>query len=339
MLIAKKIIGGGKSRQSNIELCRIASIILVLFVHSAFAANGYPSELDKSTLWLISLESFSIIGVNVFIFISGYFSIKLKPRTIYTIVLTVAFYFLLLTVFSLAMGEPIESKNLLFISNSHYFIIDYIGLALLSPILNKFAESASKKEFGIVLLSLVIYQVYFACITGVAGSEFDLGYSLMSFSIIYLIARYIKLYGVAEIFLKYSGTMYLVCTLSLIVASILLIEFGFSGSLSRVYAYNNPIVIASSVFFFLFFKKWQIADNMYINHMAKSTLGVLLIHASKPAFPIWNVYKQWYCNLVGDITFVSICYWILSVIIVYLLATFIDQIRIFLLDRILRTNK
>lgn len=297
-------------RQSNIELCRIISIILVLLTHSAFAANGFPKELNSSSLWLIILESISIIGVNVFVFISGFFSIKLKPKTIYTIVLTVAFYFILLTGISLAMGKPIQGKNLIFISNSHYFIIDYLGLALLSPILNKFADNSSKKELLATLSVLIAYQTYFGCITGAASTEFDSGYSLMSFSIIYMLARYIKIYNVPKILEKHSGILYLACTFILITASIILIKFGYPGALYRVYAYNNPIVIASAIFFFLSFKKMNISCNKYINHIAKSTLGILLFHASIPATPtVWRFMKDTFTHLAGNINFVNIFYW------------------------------
>ena len=73
-------------RASNIELCRIFSIICVLLVHSAFAYNGWPTNLNETSYGLMLLESFSIVGVNVFIFISGWFSIKLKLKTILNIV-------------------------------------------------------------------------------------------------------------------------------------------------------------------------------------------------------------------------------------------------------------
>ena len=326
-------------RQSNIELCRIVSIILVLLVHSAFAANGYPKELNSSSLWLIILESISIIGVNVFIFISGYFSIKLKPKTIYTIVLTVAFYFILLTGISLAMGKPIQGKNLLFISNSHYFIIDYLGLALLSPILNKFADNSSKKVLLTTLSVLIAYQTYFGCITEAASTEFDAGYSLMSFAIIYMLARYIRIYNVPSIFERYSGIMYLACTFSLIVASIILLKFGYSGALHRVYAYNNPIVIVSAIFFFLFFKKMNIGNNKYINHIAKSTLGILLFHASTPAVPsVWAFMKKTFTHLADNLNFVNIFYWGGCIIAIALAAIVVDQIRIYIIDRIFKTT-
>ena len=242
-------------RQSNIELCRIISILLVLIVHSAFAANGFPQEFNSQSLWLIFLESISIIGVNVFIFISGYFSIKLKAKTISSLIFICAFYFVLLTSISLVMGHPFQIKNILFVSECHYFVLDYIGLALISPILNTFVENIEKKRFLKILILLIVYQTYFGWFPGANATEFDYGYSLMSFSIIYLIARYVKFYGVPNTIRNNAGILYLLATVALIVLSILCLMFNRAGALGLIYAYNNPIVMFSSICFFLMFEK------------------------------------------------------------------------------------
>lgn len=327
-------------RQSNIELCRIISIVFVLLVHSAFAVNGFPEELNKNTLWLIFLESISIVGVNVFIFISGYFSIKLKPRTIYTLILTCLFYYIILTIGEIIFNNTFTVKNILFVSNSHYFIVDYLGLAILSPILNKFAEHINKKEFGTILIALIIYQTYFAYITNAASSEFDGGYSLVSYSIIYLIARYIRTYGVNNLIQRYSGTLYLLCTTTIIILTILLLYLGFPQVIYKLYYYNNPIVILQSIFFFCFFEKMSIPNNRLINHIAKSTLGILLFHASLPATAtVWRFMKHIFSFLADNINFINICYWVICILLITVSSIIIDQIRLLLLDYFFKTTK
>ena len=78
------LTGGGKLRQSNIELCRIISIVMVMLLHSDFQVFGWPMTLSETSLGLISLESFCIIGVNVFVLITGKNygsrSRRVKPR-------------------------------------------------------------------------------------------------------------------------------------------------------------------------------------------------------------------------------------------------------------------
>jgi len=309
-------------------------------VHSAFAANGYPTDFSIRSIWLIILESISIIGVNVFIFISGYFSIKLKFQTIKTLFITVAFYFFFHTGLSLIIGAPIQIRNLLFFSNSHYFIVDYLGLALLSPILNKFIDVSGKKEVLVVLLSLIIYEIYFGYFTGAAGSEFDLGYSLLSFSILYLIARYIRLYDVPIILTKYSGVLYWGCVIALILESIIGIALGYPRLLERVYAYNNPIVILSAMCFFLYFRKLNIHNSNFINHIAKSTLGVLLFHAAIPAYPvIWEYMKQIFISFANEISPINVFLWGVIILAIFFVAVAVDQFRLYIINCLSFKNK
>lgn len=68
-------------RKSNIELCRILAIILVVLVHSNFAWTGMPHEANASFPRFL-VQAFSIIGVNVFVLITGYFSTSLKAKNI-----------------------------------------------------------------------------------------------------------------------------------------------------------------------------------------------------------------------------------------------------------------
>ena len=82
-------------RQSNIELCRIISILFIIFLHSDFSVFGYPSNLNDVKWPLILGESFSIIGVNVFLIISGYFSISIKKKSLFNLFYICLFYFIL----------------------------------------------------------------------------------------------------------------------------------------------------------------------------------------------------------------------------------------------------
>ena len=174
-------------RASNIELCRIFAIICVLLVHSAFAYNGWPSNLNETSLGLILLESFTIVGVNVFVFISGWFGIKIKFKNIFNIIFFCFYYFILLSILSLCFGGGgYNIKSLLFVSKSNWFILDYLGLVLFSPILNKFIENVSKKDFKIILVLLFGYYIWFGFIPGENGADFRDGYSIISFCLLLL---------------------------------------------------------------------------------------------------------------------------------------------------------
>ena len=72
---------GGKIRQSNLELCRILAILLVVLVHANFAWCGWPSNFSECNFARLLIEGFAIIGVNVFVLITGYFLLKLFADT------------------------------------------------------------------------------------------------------------------------------------------------------------------------------------------------------------------------------------------------------------------
>ena len=61
-------------RQSNIELLRIISILMIVIHH--VLVHGIYNAVNNSTLHFI--DSFVIYGVNIFLLISGYFTINLK---------------------------------------------------------------------------------------------------------------------------------------------------------------------------------------------------------------------------------------------------------------------
>lgn len=66
-------------RQSNLELLRIVSMLFIIMLHIGAASIGLPAPLQTTTsrdIWVLIVESFSIIGVNCFALISGYFGIK-----------------------------------------------------------------------------------------------------------------------------------------------------------------------------------------------------------------------------------------------------------------------
>ena len=81
------LMGGAKSpvkeRESNMELLRIVAMFLILVLHSNFFTIGEPSANDIIQEPIVSttrvlVKALSIIGVNVFVLLSGWYGIKFK---------------------------------------------------------------------------------------------------------------------------------------------------------------------------------------------------------------------------------------------------------------------
>lgn len=105
-------------RQSNIELLRCLSMFMVLFLHSSFLAFGMPdSEAVQSNPWLwggrIAQQGIGIVAVDVFVLISGWFSIKPKKESICSFLFQIAFLKLLSYVFLLLLILLKSTKKVL----------------------------------------------------------------------------------------------------------------------------------------------------------------------------------------------------------------------------------
>lgn len=122
-------------RQTNIELCRIVAIMLVVLLHSNYSWCGWPTDLASCRVPMLFVEAFAIIGVNVFVLITGWFSACIKTKTFVNLFYICFFYAIVRLSTGAATGH-LNIKDVLFISCSNWFIPAYIGLILLTPWLN-----------------------------------------------------------------------------------------------------------------------------------------------------------------------------------------------------------
>lgn len=74
-----------KVRDSNMELLRITAMLLVLIYHANFLSFGEPNSIEaRETPLNVILRDFfnacSVVCVNLFVFISGWYGIKFKKK-------------------------------------------------------------------------------------------------------------------------------------------------------------------------------------------------------------------------------------------------------------------
>lgn len=320
--------GGSKNRQSNIELCRIAAIFMVMLLHSDFQVFGWPKSLDDTSVGLILLESFCIIAVNVFLLITGFFSTKPKVNSIINLFYICLFVGIFKVLFDLYMGNPISWKRWFFFTRSNWFIPTYLGLVLFSPILNAFCEKASKKALSTCIVILLGYETYMAFFPAMPQIPigFEHGCSVLSFMILYLIGRYICLYGVPNYISRFSTLIYIGCSVLLAIIEFVALKLNLGEYSMYLYDYTNPLIIFASICFFLSFSKYDIGSNNIINHLSKSVLSVLLIHASGTAMRYINPHYEYMYNQFSGITLFLL--WGLTVFILFIFSVCVDQIRL-----------
>ena len=224
--------------------------------------------------------------------------------------------------------------QLFFISDANWFVSGYLGLMLLSPILNSYVEQSTQRTLGRIIIVLLLFQIWYEFIPKFIP-DFYGGYSIMSFCILYILARYLYLYPVKRIGWKMCLTVYLITTFILAILIWYLVVFNIKGMslITGLLKYNSPLVILAAVGLFLSFEKIKIPYSPIINHLAKSCLAVLLIHTSISFFPLYSEVFLFVFEHTSGILLV--CCWLLAIVLIYLACVAIDQVRLMLERRIL----
>jgi surface polysaccharide O-acyltransferase-like enzyme len=231
----------------------------------------------------IILNSFCYVGVNCFILISGFYGIKFKIRGLLKLYFFCVFYFLLPLIF----GETSITKDSLlhaiFPFSTHHnkwFIPCYFILYLFAPLLNKAIENLKKNEFILVLITLTVANIYYGYIWK-QSFNFN-GYNEAQFIYIYVIAGYIRRFvDLSKVSQARSLSTYFI--FALIFGILAIATHYIKIPFYRSFAYNNPLLIIASIFFFIFFRNLNY-KNSYVNWAASSSLAIYLL----PELPIRN---------------------------------------------------
>lgn len=318
--------GNVPARQLNMELMRIVSMMLVLLVHACFLSvwpmREYFIASPAKAVALTYGESVALVCVNCFILISGYFSIRPKWKSLLNLIFLIYFYKVL--IFAIDYGVSGFSK-VNFVSAVYpftdWFVGAYLGLYLLSPVLNKYIDTSTEKELRTFVLVYLAIQVSFGWFIGgdyhplsFSFMDFNCGYSVYAFIGLYCLARYIKLHG--EHFLggvlgRWKARDFLLLFLAIAVVNAAMYVF------SRVYIsdiklsvyicqlfvrYNNPLTVAQSVCLLCFFIKLRVRSDSPAGPMivtfGRSAFAVYLIHFNYLLLPYFKqAAKYLYHNL------------------------------------------
>ncbi len=327
-VLNSKILSGGGKRLSNIELLRIVSMLLVLIIHFV------PSfEITSKSLYEHPLKSFvftelhsiSVVCVNCFILISGYFGIKWKTKSFASLIYQVLFWLILgFLIGEHLLGTHLEGFFGLTISyfSSRWFVPAYLTLYILSPALNSFIESTKVKQLGIYLLLFYTYSFIVGYI--LRSKEFNEGMSAISLVGLYLIGAYLRRADFK--WFSFSGRTDLAIYISLsIFLTIIALGLKYIGFDKSPFGYINPFVILMSIYLFLFFKKLDIGEIKVINFIAASAFAVYLFHYH----PFIVGFYQSVCRSITDSNFAAIVMLPILLLSVFTITVLLDQIRIY----------
>ncbi len=332
-----------KQRQSNFELLRIISIILIISFHYVYKSNFIITDLNANNYMIKIFWLLGEVGVNLFVLISGYFMIKGKfnCRKILLLFGEVIFYNLLnATLLKITTGTiPILSL----IYSPYWFVRMYIILYLLSPYINRLINNISKREYQHLLLICIVIWSILPTILGItvnSTENFDFYCRMIWFIIMYLIGGYIKLYGIKFLEKRKNALICFIILAVILFSSIGIINYiklwipklNFL-ELAYLWCPNNIITLLLSVSLFELFVNFNIGCNKMINKISSTTLGIYMLHDGKFASYLW-------VNIFHTKSVLSSKYPILgiigAVIIIFIFGIIIDLVRQGLENHILK---
>ena len=333
-----------KERQSNFELLRIVSMLMILALHVNFYALGAPSNFEIAASPLgaytrIFFEFVCIVAVNVFILISGWFGINIKLKGFLKFIFQILFYYTGIYLLLLIIGTRTLSwegfKECIFAQKTGWFIKAYIGLYIISPVLNTFVEHASRKQLKSVIVAFYIFQTIYGWFFVKSTNFFAQGYSTFSFIGLYLLARYIKLYATNNKYLNKSKKHDITVFFALCVLETILFAVSRACNWNEftptLWIYSAPLVIVSALYLIVFFSKLNIT-NKFINIVAASSFSVYLFHSDPNIMPIYTKTAREIFMNYSSIACLGLI--ILEILVFYIVATIIDKGRIWLWNKL-----
>ena len=137
-----------KKRNPNLDLLRIVSMLLIIWLHSIDHHSGVIEAADKAGgvigLYIRVVFMLVQICVNCYVLISGYFLVKstFRLQKLVALWIEVVFYsFTIKLIFMLTGYTPFSAVSLVsclvpVFTGRYWFITIYFGLYLISPFLN-----------------------------------------------------------------------------------------------------------------------------------------------------------------------------------------------------------
>ena len=293
----------------------------------------------RNIMFLQLIQIFGSSANNVFLLISGYFMISsgVNYKRIVNLIAEQCLY--AWSIAAVVYGFrilPLSVKEVVraafpFWFGYNWYVCCYVIFSCFIPFLNAYLRSISRETYRrLLLVSLFLWSfAYTFKATNYMGTDFSIDH----FFVVYMIGAYIRLYGIHVEKIRNWGKVS-ACLLFLTVASVILL--GVGGYLLQVdrlvtnatffATATNILNVCMTTSFFLAVLSAPPYFNRTINRIAKSVIGIFLLHFNPPMGSIlWDKISPNVNFLYSPFLPVHA---LLKVSIVFLCCLLIDQIRI-----------
>ena len=165
----------------------------------------------------------------------------------------------------------------------NWYVWVYLALYVISPFINIIINALNKRQFQIFLEILILLFSFWPTAIDLFSNLFKVdltalyttgtfgsgdGYTIINFTLMYLMGAYIKKWGKVMISWKALGSYGIISIILCLYARV-----SFSGAI----AYSNPLVIFQAVMLFKIFESLRL-QNKFVNGMAEGCFTVYLLH-------------------------------------------------------------
>lgn len=243
-------------RQISLEILRILCMLFIVTGH--VSARG-------------GLDSYITIAphaVNCFVLISGYFLIssKFKAERFLRTAIETIFYTFIVTIILYACNKAdiydVAKSIMPFAPTkfSYWFVNKYLAVILLSPFIGKVCSNLTKRQYQILLASLLLIGSTFVKVFPL-GELFGNGFSLLWMITVFITGGYLRLHAPE---FKYWGIS------TLILLAVYNLCNLYSAGIIQL-GYNSLITYALAITTFMWFNNLKISGTGII---AKSTMFI-----------------------------------------------------------------
>lgn len=251
------------------EALRIVAMSMILIHH--FLVHSITEDNIYGNLFPV-LNCLVYAGVDIFFFVSGYFSIKLSIRRIVRFLIMIAFFvavnILLLKFLGVDGTLQRTISQIIFPINGYWFIQKYFLLMLTAPIINAGLKSLSSHTLIKCVIILLAGVVYIH--SGVASHTY------LNALLLYVLGWTSNRIKLAELLSPFKWFMMFV-TITFTMMGIQMLALKILGhTISCFFNYDNLFNIFAAVTISLAFAGLKFHSNI-INRLAAASLGCYLL--------------------------------------------------------------
>lgn len=185
----------------GVDLLRIVAMLMIIAHHFSLHSGISYDAVSNNGIVMSVMALGGKTGVNIFVLITGYYSTgKIRKGKVANLFGCATFYSLLLTLVAAAVGSVAFGKKILLkacfpllLGNNYWFVVTYLELYIMIPILNKVVQAL---DAGIYKKYLLCFTCLLCIIPTVVGRFIqvnDFGYnSLVWFVYLYFLGAYLN---------------------------------------------------------------------------------------------------------------------------------------------------